>query len=164
MKISRRGILIFLSYFAIFCIGFVFAAYVLFINPINRASFVVNYYSFLGQLDSYAYMMCNLGNDESCETGLKQYIAKLEPLEKESSGQDMVVKNKILAAKTRLDILAEQRGDSSEAKKRYDEAIYYCSRNYSNKPCTIEKLNNALSITHSLEPVSNAIPQSGVAR
>ena len=155
MKPSRRGFLLTLAFVAVFVLGFVSSAYLLFIVPLNRAAFVLNYYSMQGQLDTYIYMQCQLGTTSSCETALQNYIAKLETIRNEDGGRVSDVVSKAVFAKVRLALIVEQQGNPTEAKKLFMAAVSDCPAAF-NKPCTIEHLRDVVLASDRLAPADNS--------
>ena len=160
MKQSHRTIWLSLAFIAVFAIGFAASTYLLFINPLNRSAFVLNYYSALGKLDTYIYLQCQLGTTSSCESALQQYVAKLENVRTEDGARSPETATMAAYAKTRLALMAEQRGDTIEAQKLFAVAVAECSVAFS-RPCSIERLRQVVSATNYFVPAQAPLSQTG---
>lgn len=160
MRPSRRTIWLSLAFIAVFAIGFATSTYLLFINPLSRSAFALNYYSTLGKLDTYIYLQCQLGTSSSCESALQQYVAKLENVRTEDGACSPETATMVAYAKTRLALMAEQRGNSIEAQKLFAAAVVKCSVAFS-RPCSIESLRQVVSATNYFVPAGASLSRTG---
>ena len=159
MKPSRRTVALALSAIAVFGIGFAAGAYIFFFNPLSRSAFVLKYYGTLGQLDTYLYLQCQLGTTSSCESALQQYIAKLEAVRTQDGARGQDTQSMVVFAKTRLALIAEQKGNSAEAEKLFASAVADCPAAFRH-PCSIERLRNVVAASENWVPAP-ASPSHG---
>ena len=151
MKLSRQTLVIALSAISVFGIGFAAGAYIFFFNPLSRSAFVLNYYSTIGQLDTYIYLQCQLGTASSCESALQHYIVKLEDVRTQDGARSPETQSMVVFAKTRLALLAEQKGNSAEAEKLFGSAVADCPAAF-RQPCSIEHLRKVVTATSNWAP------------
>lgn len=160
MKPTPRTIWLALAFVAVFGIGFAASTYLLFINPLNRSAFVLNYYSTLRQMDTYLYMQCELGTSSSCESALQHYIAKLDAVRTEDGVRSPDSLSMAVFAKARLALMAEQRGNSTEAQKLFASAVSDCPVAFG-RPCSIKHLRRVVLGTNNFAPAAGSLPPAG---